>query len=161
MQPSSQTRLQHLVKSTGDTISLPVLKDYLEYMQDAYLFFPIPNLASPITEQSTIQKRYVADNGILSLFLFQGETKLLENIVAIELLRRGYEVYVGVLYKKEIDFIAIKRSEKIYIQVSDNISDEKTFEREVSPLLKIRDAYPKLVIARTRHDEYQYEEFGS
>ena len=77
MQPSSQTRLQHLVKSTGDTISLPVLKDYLEYMQDAYLFFPIPNLASPITEQSTIQKRYVADNGILSLFLFQGETKLL------------------------------------------------------------------------------------
>lgn len=61
------------------------------------------------------------------------------------------------IFKKNINFVAIKRNEKIYIQVSDNISDEKTFEREVSPLLQIRDAYPKMVIARTRHDEYQYE----
>lgn len=83
--------------------------------------------------------------------------RMIENIVAIEFLRRGYELYAGVLYKKEIDFVAIKRDAKIYIQVSNSIDDPDTFKREVDPLLRIRDAYPKLLLTRTRQEAYQYE----
>ena len=161
---SNRTSLRNVANSLNNInveTNHKTVGNYIEYLCEAFAFYKISRYDIKGKKYlSSDEKYYLSDHAFRYARL---GTKSLdygrayENIVAIELLRRGYEVYTGVLYNKEVDFIALKRNEKIYIQVADNIEYEKTLEREVTPLLQIKDAYPKVIIARTKHDDYQYE----
>ena len=157
----SAKTISDFLKNQGRRLSTETVYNYLKALENAFLIHKVSRYdikGKRILE--TQEKYYLSDLGIRHAVLGYRNNDisgLLENIVFLELLRRGYGVYVGVLYNKEIDFVATKRDEKIYIQVSDNIEDTKTFERETKSLLNIKDAYPKILIARTKHDNYQYE----
>lgn len=158
---TSSRNIVRELEVNGTKINHKTINSYMKYLCNAFLFYQVKRYDIQGKKYLTTQDKYFLSDHSFKFAKLGTKNmnygRLYENIVAIELLRRGYEIYVGVLYKKEIDFVAIKQSEKIYIQVADDISNEKTFQREVGSLLQIKDAYPKMLIARTKHDEYQYE----
>lgn len=161
---SNITSVRNITNSLNkfdNTLNHKTIGSYIQYLCNAFLFYKVKRYDIQGKRYlESLDKYYLVDQtfkyaklGIKNM----SYGRSYENIIAIELLRRGYDIYVGELYNTEIDFVAMKRNEKIYIQVSDNIEEEKTFSREVNSLLKIKDAYPKMLIARTKHENYLYE----
>ena len=143
--------LSKYLKSEGRSMATETIINYVKACTDAFLFYQVKRQDVQGKKLLAInEKYYVADHGIREA-VFGGNMKdinlILENIVYFELLRRGYEVAIGKVGEKEIDFIATKMNEKKYIQVTDNMNAPETRARELAPLQAVQDNYEKIVIA--------------
>ena len=153
---TSARNITDALNADGLKITNKTVGTYMGYLCDAFAFYKVRRY--DIRGKKYLksgEKYYLADHAFKYALLGTRDMdwgRVYENMVAIELLRRGYEVYVGVLYKKEIDFVAIKRSEKLYIQVTYLLASEETIQREFGVYDTVRDNFPKYVVSMDEFD---------
>lgn len=144
----SANAIVKFLKSEGRSLSIETVYNYLEWLEKAFIIYRCQRFdLQGKSVLKTQEKFYVADPSLkycVMGFNPKSVASMLENIVYFELRRRGYEVYIGKNETKEIDFVAVRRDERIYIQVCRNLPEES--EREVQNLLEIKDNYPKYVV---------------
>lgn len=152
----SSTSISKYLKSEKRKASLETIYNYIDYSKSACLFYTVPREDLIGKKLLKFQEKiYITDHGLREVTYGNNNRdidQILENIVFVELLRRGYEVNVGVLNKKVIDFVAKKGNEKIYIQVSYLLASDDTMEREFSSLEEIKDNYKKYVVTMDEID---------
>lgn len=152
--PVSTSKISGYLTSRGRKTTPGTVDNYLKMLRDAYIFYRADRYdIKGKLYLKTLEKYYIVDNGLRNALLgFHGGDygHVLENLVYLELLRRGYEVGVGKLGNLEVDFIASKPTRKVYYQVSASIMDEKTRDRELTPLQQIPDQYEKVVLTMDR-----------
>ena len=144
MQPILYNRVANLIRSTGTNIDVSSVSDYMRYAQDACTLFSLENYASKFVEKETVKKHYFVDNGLLSIFLFNGDAALLENLCAIHLRKRYGEKLFYYNKNVEVDFLIAE--EGYAVQASYSVYGEgmqNTFERETKALKQL-DAFLSL-----------------
>ena len=152
----SATSIVKYFKSEGRVVSTETVLNYIKYCLEAFLFYRVKRQdLQGKAILTTNEKYYIADHGIREA-VFGGNMRnvnlILENIVFMELLRRGYTVTVGKSGEKEVDFIASKRDERLYVQVSYLLASEETIQREFGVYNSIRDNFPKYVVSMDELD---------
>lgn len=144
----SANAIVKFLKSEGRSLSVEAVYNYLEWLEKAFVVYRCQRYdLQGKTVLKTQEKFYLADPSLkycVMGFQPQAVAAMLENIVYFELRRKGYEVYIGKNETKEIDFTAVRRDERIYVQVCRNLPEQS--DREVANLLAIRDHYPKYVV---------------
>lgn len=142
------------MRKNGSNITNETVDSYLKMLENAYFIYRVPRYELKGKQLLKTQgKYYFADNGIKNMIdgIQSYDTgSSYENLIYMELLRRGYEVYVGKYQNIEIDFVAIKPNEKIYFQVTRSLLDEKVEEREKRSLLAVEDNYKKVILTMDR-----------
>lgn len=157
-QPTAYNRLANMVKSTGLSTSTASIIDYVRFAKEACLLFSLDNYASKFAEKETIKKHYFTDNGMLSIFLNDQDTSLLENLCAIALHKRyncDEETPRLYFYNKNVEVDFYIPDEQMAIQVSYDIDKPETHDREVSALVQLNNLYPlqKAMIITYDHEE--------
>ena len=152
----SATSLAKFLKSEHRIVAPETILNYIKYCCDAYLFYQVKREDLQGRQVlSSNEKYYIADHGIREA-IFGGNMRdinlILENIVYLELLRRGYEVTVGRIGDKEIDFVCSRSGEKLYVQVTYLLASEETVSREFGVYDAIRDNFPKYVVSLDEFD---------
>uniref|UniRef100_UPI0040579848 ATP-binding protein n=1 Tax=Agathobacter sp. TaxID=2021311 RepID=UPI0040579848 len=152
----SATTIVKFLKNEKRAVSADTILNYVRYCVEAYLFYQVKRQDLQGKQiLSTNEKYYIADHGIREA-VYGGNVRdinlILENIVYMELLRRGYNVTVGKVKDKEIDFVCEKRNEKLYVQVTYLLASDDTVRREFGVYDEIRDNYPKFVVSLDEFD---------
>jgi predicted AAA+ superfamily ATPase len=150
--PLSPNNISKILKNDGQTIHHSTVEKYLDYLIESFVFYKVNRFDLRGRKQlATQEKFYLVDVGLLNILTGKDRTRdrghILENIVYLELLRRGNKIWTGTDRNSEVDFVCKTAVGDInYIQVAWTLSDEKTIEREFGALEKIRDNYPKLLL---------------
>ncbi|MBE6031236.1 MAG: ATP-binding protein [Clostridiales bacterium] len=159
--PVSVKSIADYITSSGRKISQNTVDDYISALIEPYIFYPVERYDVQGKQLlKSNRKMYIADTGLRRHILSRSSYDLgftLENIVYLELFRRGYKTNVGKLGNLEVDFVAEKNGQKQYFQVTASMMEQTTFEREMKPLQNISDNYPKTVITLDRFTLGDYD----